>query len=218
MSKSSVFFTFAPCSSLPPTNRWMRLSRCGNCDCRTAEMSCSARVTQAPGSAVGIGKGLGDDLIFILIHNVADPLCFQYAHVDAVVFQNRNQLTHVCQMLDGSVLEPRERPILLSIKRSLRSGEATRAFEVFVEPPTNDIMLFFLVFVQLSHITQVSDRLKHSESTLGILVRFGNYKSQIHKNSPHARANAPCQVAVLFAERNSCGGCRHSCPNADSTS
>src|SRR5207248_3000471 len=44
MSKSSVFFTFAPCNSLPPTNRWMRLSRNGNCDCRRAEISCSERV------------------------------------------------------------------------------------------------------------------------------------------------------------------------------
>src|SRR5690349_7068766 len=44
MSKSSVFFTFAPWSSLPPTNRWMRLSRNGNCDCRRAEISCSERV------------------------------------------------------------------------------------------------------------------------------------------------------------------------------
>jgi hypothetical protein len=83
-------------------------------------------------------------------------------------------------------------------------------------------MVFFLVRIELSRIPEIPDRMEYSERTLRIFVDFGYYESQVHTSFQWLiRAGrfrpAPIQ-RFLFAERNSCGGCRRSGQTACSIS
>jgi hypothetical protein len=74
-------------------------------------------------------------------------------------------------------------------------------------------MLIFLVWVQLSRVTEIPDGMEHSERPLGILVDVGYYESQVHISYQlfygTGRRRPVPDSRFLFAERNSCGGCRH---------
>src|SRR5215472_743659 len=87
-------------------------------------------------------------------------------------------------MVDGSVLKPRQRPVLLPVERCLGCGKAGRTLQIRAEPPTNHIMLVFLVCVELSCVAEAPYRMKHSECTFRVFIDFGDYKSQVHRATP----------------------------------
>jgi hypothetical protein len=75
-------------------------------------------------------------------------------------------------------------------------------------------MLLFIGRIEPSRIPEIPDSMEHPERPLGILVDIGYYKSQVHTSSQLIFRTGRCRPVpdsqFLFAERNSCGGCRHS--------
>jgi hypothetical protein len=67
--------------------------------------------------------------------------------------------------------------VLLAIERSFRGGKPGRSLQILVEPPTNHIMLVFLVWVQLPLVTEIPDCMEHSECPFRIVVGVSHYES-----------------------------------------
>jgi len=59
-------------------------------------------------SSVGIvRKWFCNDLIFIFVNHISDPIGFQHPHDDSMVLENRSQISNVREMIFGVVLKPR---------------------------------------------------------------------------------------------------------------
>src|SRR5262249_45245060 len=114
---------------------------------------------------------------------VSDSLCLQGSHVDSVILQDRDQLADTRHMFNGSVLEPRERPVLLSMERGLSCREARGTLQVLVEPRTKHLMLVFLVRIEPSCVAEISNGVEHAERPLRISIDFGDNESQVHNGS-----------------------------------
>src|SRR2546425_610078 len=82
-----------------------------------------------------------------------------------------------------TVLKPRNSFVLLSIERGLRGCESSGFFQIFVEPLSNQVVLFFFVRIKLPFLTQIVDSVEHSELHLRVLVDVSNHKSKVHSST-----------------------------------
>jgi hypothetical protein len=126
------------------------------------------------------GKRFRYDLEFILVNYIADSLCFQHLNWNPVILKNCYQRPSMSEVFVCTVLEPRDRFALFAIERWLRSGKPGRLFQVFVEPSSNQLMLFFFVWIKLSLLSQVKYSLEHPKLPFRIFVDIGNNESQVH--------------------------------------
>ncbi len=82
---------------------------------------------------------------------------------------------------------------------------------MLVEPASNQVVLFFFVWIKLPFLPQVSDSVEHSKLLLRVFVHVCNYKSQIHSSTVvlilHAAVNRASSAPTWEKRTPTGSGC-----------